>query len=80
MSCVLASIAAGGHATVTLNVKWNTSGAVYDSASVGSDQINSAAVAQQTLAFGTPPESVSDGPIPPWTYVLLSLLMWFIAR
>ncbi|HEY1411195.1 MAG TPA: S8 family serine peptidase [Rhodopila sp.] len=80
VSCALGSLAAGGHDTVTLNVKWTVSGAVYDSASVHGDQINSAAAAQQTLAFGAPPESVSDGPVPPWAYVLLSLMLWYIGR
>ena len=56
------------------------SGAVYDSASVSSDQFNTAAAGQQTLAIGVPPGNVSDGPLPPWAYALLAILMWFIAR
>ena len=80
VSCAVGSLAAGGHDTVTLNVKWTVSGAMYDSASVHSDQINSAAGAQQTLSFGTSPASVSDGPIPPSAYVLLSLMLWYIGR
>jgi len=65
---------------VTINVKWTTSGAVYDSASVSSDQVNTAAAAQQTLAFGAPPENDSDGPLPPWAYALLAISIGFIAR
>jgi uncharacterized repeat protein (TIGR01451 family) len=80
VTCVLGSLAAGGKASVTINVKWNASGPVYDSASVSSDQINSAPAAEQTLAFGVPPGNVSDGPVPPWAYALLASLMWFIAR
>lgn len=80
VTCVLGSLAAGGHATVTLNVKWNTSGAVYDTASLSSDQINTAAPAQQSLAIGVPPENVSDGPIPLWAYGLLVVLMWTLGR
>jgi hypothetical protein len=55
---------------------------VYDSATVGSDQVNTASAAAQTLAFGTAPPSgnSTDGPIPPWTYGLLGISMWFIAR
>jgi hypothetical protein len=53
---------------------------VYDSASVSSDQINSAPTAQQTLAFGVPPANVSDGPVPPWAYALLALSMGLVAR
>jgi uncharacterized repeat protein (TIGR01451 family) len=78
--CVLGTLANGAHATITVNVNWTASGAVYDNASVTSDQINSAPPAQQTLAFGTAPANVSDGPIPPWAYVLLALSMGWIAR
>src|ERR1700722_9231001 len=81
VTCVLGSLAAGGHGTVTLNVKWTVSGAVYDSASVSSDQVNTASAAAQTLAFGVSSSGNStDGPIPPWTYGLLAISMVFIAR
>ncbi len=83
VTCALGSLAAGAHDTVTLNVKWTVSGAVYDSASVAGDQANTASAAAQTLAFGTPPsssENSSDGPIPPWAYGLLAISLWFIAR
>jgi uncharacterized repeat protein (TIGR01451 family) len=82
VTCGLGSLAAGGHDTVTLNVRWTVSGAVYDSASVSSDQINTAPAASQTLAFGVAPPSgnATDGPIPPWTYGLLAISMGFIAR
>jgi uncharacterized repeat protein (TIGR01451 family) len=78
--CVIGTLANGAHTTISINVKWTASGAVYDSASVSSDQINSAAPAQQSLAFGIPPERVSDGPVPPWAYMLLALSMGLIAR
>lgn len=81
VSCKLGSLAAGGHDTVTLNVKWTVSGAVYDSASVSSDQVNTASAAAQTLAFGTAPSGYSsDGPMPPWSYGLLGISMGLIAR
>ena len=65
---------------MTISVRWTISGAVYDSASVSSDQVNAAPAAQQTLAFGVPPESGGDGPLPPWAYALLALSMGFIVR
>jgi hypothetical protein len=80
VTCVLGSLATSGKDTVTINVKWNASGAVYDTASVNADQINSAPAAEQMLAFGTLPVNDSDGPIPPWAYVVLAGLMWLIAR
>ncbi len=80
LSCKVGTLPAGGNATVTINVKWTMSGPVYDSASVSSDQVNTAAAAQQTLAFGAPPEGGSDGPLPPWAYALLAILIGFVAR
>jgi uncharacterized repeat protein (TIGR01451 family) len=80
LSCKVGTLLAGGNATVTINVKWTTSGAVYDSASVSSDQVNTAATAQQTLAFGAPPQNSSDGPLPVWSYALLAISLGFIGR
>lgn len=78
--CVLGTLANGAHTTITINVNWTVSGSVYDSASVNSDQINSAPAPQQILAFGTPPANVIDGPVPAWAYILLALSMGLIAR
>ena len=80
MSCKVGTLLAGGKATVTINVKWTMSGAVYDSASVSSDQVNTAAAAQQSLAFGAPPQNSSDGPLPVWSYALLAISLGFIGR
>jgi uncharacterized repeat protein (TIGR01451 family) len=81
VTCALGFLAAGGHDTVTLNVKWTASGAVYDSASVSSNEVNTASAATQTLAFGTAPSGNStDGPLPSWSYGLLAISMGFIAR
>ncbi len=81
VTCALGSLAAGGHDTVVLNVKWTVSGAVYDSASVRSDEVNTASAAAQTLAFGAAPSGNStDGPLPPWSYGLLAISMGVIAR
>jgi uncharacterized repeat protein (TIGR01451 family) len=78
--CAVGSLAAGVHATITINVTWTSSGPVYDSASVGGDQINSAPAAQQVLVLGIPPGNSSDGPVPPWSYGLLALSLALIAR
>jgi hypothetical protein len=78
--CAVGTLAAGAHATITINIKWNASGPAYDSASVGSDQINSAPAAEQFLALGTPPGISSDGPLPPWSYGLLTLSLVMIAQ
>jgi uncharacterized repeat protein (TIGR01451 family) len=80
VTCALGALASGGTATVTINVKWNVSGPVYDAASVRSDQINTAPAAQQALAIGVAPENATDGPVPPWSYVLLSLLLGLAAH
>ncbi|HMD74592.1 MAG TPA: S8 family serine peptidase [Steroidobacteraceae bacterium] len=82
LTCSVGTLAAGGNTTLTINVKWTLSGAVYDSASVSSDQVDTAPAAQQSLAFGTPPppENSSDGPLPSWAYALLALSIGFIAR
>jgi uncharacterized repeat protein (TIGR01451 family) len=80
LTCKVGTVSAGGNVTLTINVKWTTTGAVYDRASVSSDQVNTAAAGQQTLAFGAPPESAGDGPLPPWAYALLAISIGFIAR
>jgi uncharacterized repeat protein (TIGR01451 family) len=80
LSCPVGTLSAGANATVTINVKWSVSGGVYDSASVRSDQLNTAAGGQQVVAFGTPPESTGDGPLPLWAYALLALSILFVAR
>jgi uncharacterized repeat protein (TIGR01451 family) len=78
--CVVGTLASGAHATITINIKWNATGPAYTFASVGSDQINSAPAAQQILALGTPPGISSDGPLPPWSYGLLTLSLVMIAQ
>ncbi len=80
LRCAVGSLAAGASSTVTLTVNWAVTGSVYDSASVSSDQINSAPTAQQVLAFGTAPSIDGDGPMPPWAYGLLAVSMGMIAR
>jgi uncharacterized repeat protein (TIGR01451 family) len=80
LTCKVGTLAVGGNATLTIKVKWTVSGAVYDSASVSGDQINTAPAAQQSLAFGEPPQSTSDAPLPLWAYALLAISLGLIAR
>ena len=81
LRCLIGALASGSQTTIAINVRWTVSGAVYDSASVSSDQINTAAAAQQSIGLGIAPVSTAtDGPVPLWAYVLLAVLMWFIAR
>ena len=79
VTCAVGVLAVGGTATLVLPVTWSVSGAVYDSASVTADQIDTAPPSQQALAIGLAPVNVSDGPLPLWTYGLLVLLMGFAA-
>jgi uncharacterized repeat protein (TIGR01451 family) len=80
LSCAVGTLASGASSSVTINVKWTVTGPVYDTASVSSDQLNTALTTQQTLAFGTAPFNATDGPVPPWTYALLALSMTGAAR
>jgi uncharacterized repeat protein (TIGR01451 family) len=81
VTCTTASLGVGASATFTITVRWNFSGPVYNTASVTADQINSAAPAQQTVAFGTPPDTSAEAPVPAWAYVLLGIgLFWLAIR
>ena len=62
--------------TVTITVTFGVTGAVYDTASVVADQINSST--QQGVAFGTPPAQGGDGPLPLWSYVVLALAFYWV--
>jgi uncharacterized repeat protein (TIGR01451 family) len=79
VTCAVGMLANGAVATLALPVTWTVSGPVYDSASVVSDQINTAPTAQQTVAIGLASVNVSDGPLPLWAYGLLALLMGLVA-
>jgi uncharacterized repeat protein (TIGR01451 family) len=81
VTCTTASLGVGASATFTITVRWNFSGPVYNTASVTADQINSAAPAQQTVAFGAPPDTSAEAPVPAWAYVLLGIgLFWLAIR
>ena len=71
--CSIANLAAGASVTITFNVQWNASGAVYDAATVTADQLNSAPLSSQVVAFGQPPPpaGTADAPLPAWAYLML---------
>jgi uncharacterized repeat protein (TIGR01451 family) len=73
VTCPIASLAVGATTSFTIRVRWNGSGAVYDSATVSAQQIN-ASPATGSVAFGTPPVSAStpDVPLPAWSMLLLA--------
>jgi hypothetical protein len=73
VTCPIASLAVGATTSFTIRVRWNGSGAVYDSATVSAQQIN-ASPGTGSVAFGTPPVSAStpDVPLPAWSMLLLA--------
>lgn len=70
--CTLGTLAANASVTITITVTWNTSGAVYDLATLAADQANTSS--QPTLSFGVSP-TVGDAPLPLWAYALLGLAL-----
>jgi len=74
VTCSTASLGASANITFTITVGWSVSGPVYDTASIAADQINSAPVSQQTIAFGVAPGSGGgDAPLPLWMYIALGI-------
>ena len=81
VNCTIGSIGAGASVTITITVKWTGSGSVYDTATVVADQTDSAPSSQQIVAFGSPPSTGGDVPLPGWAYALLGIgLFTLIAR
>jgi len=79
VKCSIGALAVGASVTVTISVTFGVTGAVYDTASVSADQINTST--QQGVAFGAPPAQGGDGPFPLWSYVGLALgFYWVGAR
>lgn len=52
-------------------MRWTSTSAVYDSASISADQSNTAA-GGGSVSFGVPPEE-GDAPLPAWAYALLGV-------
>jgi uncharacterized repeat protein (TIGR01451 family) len=73
VNCSIAALAVGASTSFTITVRWNGSGAVYDSAQATSDQIDPNP-AGALLSFGTAPASV-DVPLPPWLPILLAMAL-----
>jgi uncharacterized repeat protein (TIGR01451 family) len=78
VTCSIGNLAVNASMTITITVTWNTSGSVYDVATVTADQADTSS--QQTLAFGTAPVLTTDAPLPIWTYVLLAIALLALAR
>jgi uncharacterized repeat protein (TIGR01451 family) len=74
VTCAVANLAVGASVTLTITVTWNASGGIYDSATVAADQTNTSP--QQMVAFGNPPESSGDAPLPAWAYTLLGVALF----
>jgi uncharacterized repeat protein (TIGR01451 family) len=77
VSCSAASLNVNASTSFSIDVKWNSSGPVYDYASLTLDQNESSSSGSQ-LAFGTAPateEPGGDGPLPAWSYAVLSLAL-----
>jgi uncharacterized repeat protein (TIGR01451 family) len=77
VTCALGNLAVNASITITITVTWNTTGSVYDSATVTADQTNTSS--QQILAFGTAPVSTIDAPLPIWAYALLGIALFALA-
>jgi uncharacterized repeat protein (TIGR01451 family) len=78
VTCAVGTLAVGASVTVTINVTWNASGPVYDSAAVTTDQRNSSP--QGTLQFGNPPPVINDAPLPLWAFALLAIALLVVAQ
>jgi uncharacterized repeat protein (TIGR01451 family) len=77
VKCSIGALAVGASVTVTITVTFGVTGAVYDTAGVSADQINTST--QQEVAFGAPPELGGDGPLPLWSYGVLALAFYWVA-
>ena len=74
VTCQLALLAVNASASFTITVRWSGSGAVYDTASVSSDQVDPFP-SQSSVAFGmAPPDySYDNTPLPPWSLALMGI-------
>ena len=77
VTCMVGAVATGASVTLTITVSWNTTGAVYDSATVTTDQVNTSS--QQSTSLGVAPP-VGDAPLPIWAYALLGGAVYWVGR
>jgi len=72
VTCQISSLAVNASTSFTIAVRWSSSGAVYDSASASSDQIDPSP-SMANVAFGTPPPDLAydNSPLPPWSIALM---------
>jgi uncharacterized repeat protein (TIGR01451 family) len=78
VTCNLGNLAANASTTITINVTWNSSGPVYDTAVVTADQVNTSS--QPTISFGTAIVADEDAPLPIWAYGLLGIAVLALGR
>jgi hypothetical protein len=76
LTCAVGNLAVGASITLTFTVTWTGTGAVYNSATVAADQIDTSA--NQVVTFGSAPAS-GDAPLPAWAYVLLGAALFALA-
>jgi uncharacterized repeat protein (TIGR01451 family) len=75
VTCLVSSpLAVNASASFTIAVHWSGSGAVYDSASAGSDQIDPLP-GQSIVGIGVAPPASVDTPLPPWSLTLVGLVL-----
>jgi uncharacterized repeat protein (TIGR01451 family) len=82
--CTRATLNVGSSVNFTVRITWHFTGGVYIATTVAADQIDSAPIGQQSVAFGTAPAAAQtdgDAPLPTWTWALLGgFLMLLLAR
>jgi uncharacterized repeat protein (TIGR01451 family) len=72
VTCLVSSLAVNASAAFTIAVRWSGSGAVYDSATATSDQIDPLA-SEASASVGVAPPGSVDTPLPPWSLALIGL-------
>ena len=77
VTCVASGLGANSSDTFDIVVRWTSTGAAYDSASISADQSNTAA-GGGSVSFGAAPQE-GDAPLPAWDYVLLGIGLFVVA-
>lgn len=76
VTCEASSLAVNASIAFTINVRWTGSGAVFDTATLSADQIDSTP-ADESASLGSPPSTTgaqADVPLlPPWAFAVLAL-------
>ena len=86
MTCTSSTLAINASKSYTLQLHWTIDGPISASATVSSDEINSAPALQQQVSFGSSNTASSDAgngdaPLPSWAWGLLAAgLLWLTQR